>query len=265
MRLDAGRGRKRRLLVLVVGVLALHLLGLAALHLGATWRGATPVQVPARTVTLAEAPRPPEPPPAAPRQVEPLRPSPPAPPVRELARRATAAAQARTPVVPTVPSAATPAPAVVAADAPTERPATEPAPAVAQPPAATAVAATPSSDGAANRSDGRPDAAPGAVAPAVAARPSRSAAVACANFHRVMGELAYPREALRLRLPRGDAQVQFILTPGGEVRDVRAVSASHPAFARSAVQAVGALRCAAAGEEVIVTVPFTFNLRDAGD
>jgi TonB family protein len=261
---DAGRGRGRRLLALAVGVLALHLLALGALHLGATWRGAAPVPVPALTVTLAEPPRPPEPPPAVPPQTEPVRPSPPVP-VRELPRRAAAAAQARIPVAPTVPSAARPTPAVVPTDAPSDRPATEPAPAVAQAPAATAVAATPSSDGAANRADARPDAATGAAAPAMAARPSRSAAVACANFQRVMGELAYPREALRLRLPRGDAQVQFILTPGGEVRDVRAVSASHPAFARSAVQAVGALRCAAAGEEVIVTVPFTYTLRDAGD
>ena len=262
---DAGRGRGRRLLALSCGVLALHLLTLGALHLGATWRGAAPVPMPAITVTLAEAPRPPEPPPAVLPQAEPVRPSPPAPPVREFPRRAAAAAQARMPVAPTVPSAATPTPAVVPADVPTDRPATEPAPAVAQAPAATAVAATPSSDGAANRADARPDAATGAVAAAVAARPSRSAAVACANFQRVMGELAYPREALRLRLPRGEAQVQFILTPLGEVRDVRAVSASHPAFARSAVQAVGALRCAATGEEVVVTVPFTYNLRDAGD
>jgi TonB family protein len=262
MRFDAGRGRGQRLLALSFGVLALHLAALGALHLGATWRSAAPVPVPALTVSLADAPRPPEPPPAAPPQTEPVRPS---PPVRELARRATAAAQARAPTVPAAPSAATPAPAAVAADSPSEHAATEPAPAVAQAPAATAVAATPSSDGAANRGDGRPDAATGAVAAAVAARPSRSAAVACANFQRVMGELAYPREALRLRLPRGEAQVQFILTPLGEVRDVRAISASHPAFARSAVQAVGALRCSATGEEVVVTVPFTYNLRDAGD
>jgi protein TonB len=70
---------------------------------------------------------------------------------------------------------------------------------------------------------------------------------------------------LRLRLPRGEAQVQFILTPNGEVRDVQAVSATHPAFARSAVQAVSALRCAAQGQEVRVTVPFAFNLRDTLD
>ena len=58
-----------------------------------------------------------------------------------------------------------------------------------------------------------------------------------------MGSMGFPREASRLGLERGDAVIQFTLTPAGEIKDVKELSASHPIFARSSIRIVQEYRC----------------------
>ena len=53
--------------------------------------------------------------------------------------------------------------------------------------------------------------------------------------------------------------IQFTLGPGGEIRDVRAVSASHPSFAKGAMRIVGEYKCTGQGRDVTVQVPFAFK------
>lgn len=100
--------------------------------------------------------------------------------------------------------------------------------------------------------------APALPAPPVPAAPV-SASVVCANYSKVMGDAAFPRAATRLGLEEGDALILFTLAANGEVRDVKALRASHPAFAQSSIRLVANFKCAGRGADVIVQVPFTYK------
>jgi protein TonB len=100
--------------------------------------------------------------------------------------------------------------------------------------------------------------APRAEAPPAPARPI-SATVACSNYSAVMGDAEFPREASRLGVESGSALVQFTLTAIGEIKDIQAVRASHPAFAKNSIRLVGQFRCAGQGRDVLVQVPFTYK------
>lgn len=103
--------------------------------------------------------------------------------------------------------------------------------------------------------------APPAPAPQPApAPPARlEASVVCSNYGKVMGEAAFPREALRAGLEEGSALIQFTLGAAGEVKDVKALQSTHPAFARGAMRIVSEYHCAGQGRDVVVQVPFTFR------
>jgi periplasmic protein TonB len=87
-----------------------------------------------------------------------------------------------------------------------------------------------------------------------------SASVVCSNYATVMGDAGFPREAERQGLERGEALIQFTLGPNGEMKEVRAVSASHPVFARNSIRIVGAYKCQGQGRDVQVQVPFRYKL-----
>jgi protein TonB len=97
--------------------------------------------------------------------------------------------------------------------------------------------------------------APPAPAPAVA-----SAGVVCSNYSTVMGDVAFPREAIRAGIERGDATIQFTLTAAGEVKDIKALRSSNPIFARNSIRIVGQYKCAGQGRDVLVTVPFGYKV-----
>lgn len=100
--------------------------------------------------------------------------------------------------------------------------------------------------------------APAAPAPKPVAAPV-SASVACSNYSRVMGDAAFPRAATRLGLEEGDALIQFTLGATGEIRDIKAIHASHAVFAENSIRLVGAFRCAGRGADVTVQVPFAYK------
>ena len=75
-----------------------------------------------------------------------------------------------------------------------------------------------------------------------------------------MGDASFPREAQRLGLEKGDALIQFTLTASGEIKDIKALRASHPSFARNSIRIVGEYKCAGQGRDVIVQVPFGYKL-----
>lgn len=103
--------------------------------------------------------------------------------------------------------------------------------------------------------------APPVVAPPAPAAPAPvSAAVVCSNYQTVMGDQGFPREALRRGLERGDALIQFTLTPSGEIKDIKSLRASHAIFARNSIRIVGEYRCQGQGRDVIVQVPFSYKL-----
>lgn len=107
-----------------------------------------------------------------------------------------------------------------------------------------------------------PPAAPAPPAPPpVAAAPAPvSAAVACSNYQRVMGDAGFPRDAARAGLEKGEVTVQFTLGPNGEIKDVKALKASHQIFARAAMRVVSEYKCQGQGQDVVVQVPFSFKM-----
>ena len=60
---------------------------------------------------------------------------------------------------------------------------------------------------------------------------------------------------------KGEAVVQFTVDATGAVKDVRLVSASHPIFARASMRIVGDYRCQGQGHDVLVQVPFGYQLQ----
>jgi periplasmic protein TonB len=97
--------------------------------------------------------------------------------------------------------------------------------------------------------------APPPPAPATAA-----ASVVCSNYATVMGEVAYPREAQRQGIERGEATVQFTLTASGELKDIKALRSSHQIFARNSIRIVSEYKCQGQGRDITVTVPFAYKL-----
>ncbi len=116
------------------------------------------------------------------------------------------------------------------------------------PPAPVAIAPAPPPAAAA------PPAPPAPPAPA-----AQTAGVACANFSTVMGDVEYPREALRAGIERGEAVMQFTLSPSGEIKDIKTIRASNPIFARNSARIIGTFKCAGQGRDVLVTVPFGYK------
>ena len=133
--------------------------------------------------------------------------------------------------------------------------------AVPPPPAPTITATTPT-----------PPPAPVAIAPApppVVATPAPpappapaavvTAGVACSNYATVMGDVAFPREAVRAGIERGEAVMQFTLSASGEIKDIRAVRASNPIFARNSSRIISSFKCAGQGQDVTVSVTFGYK------
>jgi protein TonB len=117
-----------------------------------------------------------------------------------------------------------------------------------------------------------PPPAPGTITPAppppVAAAPAppppvpttASAGVVCSNYSTVMGDVAFPREAIREGIDRGEAVIQFTLTTSGELKDIKAIRATNQIFARNSIRIVSAYKCKGQARDVTVTVPFSYKL-----
>jgi len=86
-----------------------------------------------------------------------------------------------------------------------------------------------------------------------------SAAVACSNYKSVMSEAGFPRAAQRAGLDEGRALIQFTLGANGEIKDIKALDASHPSFATGAMKIVSDYKCTGQGRDVTVRVPFVFK------
>ena len=96
--------------------------------------------------------------------------------------------------------------------------------------------------------------APPAPAPAVV-----TAGVACSNYSTVMGDVEYPREALRAGIERGEAVMQFTLSPTGEIKEIKTVRSSNPIFSRNSARIINSFKCAGQGRDVVVNVTFGYK------
>jgi protein TonB len=104
------------------------------------------------------------------------------------------------------------------------------------------------------------------VAPPVTAPPAPpapavvSASVVCSNYSTVMGDTAFPKEAVRQGIEKGEATVMFTLSASGEIKNVTVERASHAIFGRASVRVVNEFKCQGQGRDVQVRVPFSFKL-----
>ena len=96
--------------------------------------------------------------------------------------------------------------------------------------------------------------------PAVAPSAPVSAGVVCSNYTTVMGDVSYPREAIRAGIDKGEAVVQFTLSANGAIKDIKVIRASHPVFARNSARIVAQYECQGQGHDVLVQVPFGYKL-----
>jgi periplasmic protein TonB len=97
-------------------------------------------------------------------------------------------------------------------------------------------------------------------APAPAAAPAPpSIRAACTNYAKAMGDSAYPRDAIKEGLDRGEAVIRFTVTASGDIKDIVAVSQSNRAFARAAITVVHDFKCNAQGRDVVFEIPFSFK------
>jgi protein TonB len=106
-----------------------------------------------------------------------------------------------------------------------------------------------------------PQAPPAAPAPPAPPAPAvMSAAVVCPNYSTAMGDAAFPKEATRQGLEKGEATILFTLASSGEVKGVQVERASNPIFGRAAMRVVSEFKCQGQGRDVQVRVPFSFRL-----
>jgi protein TonB len=97
--------------------------------------------------------------------------------------------------------------------------------------------------------------APPAPPPAVV-----TAGSVCPTYQKAMGDVAFPREAIKQGLERGEAVIQFTIGPSGEIKDVKSVS-GNPIFARNSIRIVQSeFKCIGQGRDVTVRVPFVYKL-----
>jgi protein TonB len=101
---------------------------------------------------------------------------------------------------------------------------------------------------------------PAPAPPAPPAPATASAGVVCSNYASVMGDVAFPREAQRQGIERGEATIQFTLTASGEVKDIKALRSTHQIFARNSIRIVSEYKCQGQGRDLTVTVPFAYKM-----
>jgi protein TonB len=100
-----------------------------------------------------------------------------------------------------------------------------------------------------------PPAPPPPAAPATA-----SVGVVCPNVQTVLGDSAYPREAQRSGIEKGEATMEFVVSATGQIKDIRTVSATNPIFARNSQRLLGDYKCVGQGRDVVVRQVFSYKL-----
>ena len=104
------------------------------------------------------------------------------------------------------------------------------------------------------------------VTPPVVAPPAppstapQSASVVCTNYSNVMGDIVYPKEALRAGIEKGEATIQFTVGAAGGVRDVKVIRQTHPIFGRNSARIVGEYKCPGTGRDELVQVTFGYKV-----
>lgn len=82
----------------------------------------------------------------------------------------------------------------------------------------------------------------------------------CENAQTVLGEMGYPREALRAGILNGHVVIEFKVGENGSTTDVRVTSSTYRLFTNVAIDAARSLQCKGAPPGSRVVVPFAFRM-----
>ena len=92
------------------------------------------------------------------------------------------------------------------------------------------------------------------------APPSPGKPPLCRNYREVMSAATFPLEAIVARVESGEVVIEFTITADDQVINVRAISATHLAFASAAELLVSKLDCTSWGKEAKVRVPIQYKV-----
>jgi protein TonB len=84
--------------------------------------------------------------------------------------------------------------------------------------------------------------------------------VVCPNSPTVMGDSAFPAEATRKGVEKGEATMEWIVTPSGEIKDVKVLNATNPIFAKNSAHLISSYKCVGQGRDVVVRQVFSYKL-----
>jgi protein TonB len=97
-----------------------------------------------------------------------------------------------------------------------------------------------------------------AVAPPAPPAPIR-VGVVCPNVTTVLGDSAFPPEAQKKGIERGEAIMEWIVTTAGEIKDVKTVSTTNPIFSKNSVRLISSYKCVGQGHDVVVRQTFSYK------
>jgi periplasmic protein TonB len=104
---------------------------------------------------------------------------------------------------------------------------------------------------------------PAPPAPVAQAAPPAavSVGIACPNSQEIRSTIKYPTQARKDGL-QGEVEIEFVVGPSGEVKDVTVISSSNRAFNAASINATRQFKCNAQGGDVRVRVPYSFKLTE---
>ena len=74
-----------------------------------------------------------------------------------------------------------------------------------------------------------------------------------------MGDVAFPKDALRAGIEKGEVLLQFTVTSSGEVKDVKALRSTHAIFTRASSRLVAEYKCQGQGRDILVQQLFSYK------
>jgi len=84
--------------------------------------------------------------------------------------------------------------------------------------------------------------------------------VVCPNVATVLGDSSFPPEAQRKGIEKGEATMEWVVTASGEIKDLKAVNATNPIFAKNSVRLISSYKCVGQGRDVVVRQVFSYKL-----
>jgi protein TonB len=88
-----------------------------------------------------------------------------------------------------------------------------------------------------------------------------TAAVVCPQYKAELGNIGFPREALRAGIEKGSVTLKLTIGATGAIKNVEVVNSTNRAFNRGAVEAARGISCQGQGRDVEVLLPIDYRIQ----